>query len=194
MPREFSPDEAYFRIQIVGSEETFPLVLDVSSFLYDLNLLYEIARLATDPNYGEFKFSRFVYYRGGRPLRDEDRLHVQSLRQESPLALVAVLAAVPVAIGAVWGVVQIVDKIGNASLNRRKLRAEVEKLERENRDSINSAHGLIPNTDEQVRSVLRIREAEQYFDNVAGRLERSSVRIKELEIDIVQQKSTKKSE
>jgi hypothetical protein len=194
MPREFSPDQAHFRIQIVGTEETFPLVLDVSSFLYDLNLLYEIARLATDPNYDEFKFSRFVYYRGGRPLQEGDRLRVQSLRQESPLALVVVLAAVPVAIGAVWGVVQIVDKIGNASLNRRKLRAEVEKLERENRDAVESGHRLIPTTEEQVRSVLRIREAEQYFDNVAGRLERSSVRVKELEIDIVQQKHTRKSE
>jgi hypothetical protein len=194
MASDFSLDEPYFRIHIVGSEETFPTVLDVSSFLYDLNLLYEIARLATDPNYSKFRFSRFVYFRTGRPLKEQDRLRIQSLRQESPLALVAVLTAVPVAIGAVWGVVQIVEKIANAPLNRRKLKAEVEKLERENRETAESSHALIPDNDEEVRSVLRVREAEQLFDSVAGRLERSSVRVKELEIEIVQPGRVRKSE
>ncbi|MBS1842613.1 MAG: hypothetical protein JSS69_03040 [Acidobacteria bacterium] len=194
MALDFSLNEPYFRIQIAGREETFPTVLDVSSFLYDLNLLYEIARLATDPNYDEFRFSRFVYFRSGRPLKEADRLRIQSLRQESPLALVAVLTAVPVAIGAVWGVVQIVEKIANAPLNRRKLKAEVEKLERENRETARSSQALIPDNDEQVRSVLRVREAEQLFDSVAGRLERSSVHIKELEIEIVQPRRIRKSE
>jgi hypothetical protein len=194
MPSEFNSNEPHFLIRLVGSGEAFPSLLDVSSFLYDFNLLYEIARLATDPNYHDFKFSDFVFYRGGRPLNGRDRLHVQTLRHESPLILVAVLAAVSVAVGSLWGIVQIVEKITNAPLTRRKLKAEVEKLERENRGEAQSPLDVDFESLEQLRTVLRVREAEHYYDNAAGRLQRSSVRIKELEVEIVRPNRRRDSE
>jgi len=194
MPPSFSPSEPYFRIRLTGSEESFPSLLEVSSFLYDFNLLYEISRLATDPRYRDFKFSRFVFYRGGRPLDGRDRLYVQSLSHGSPIVIVGVVTAVVTGIGGVWGIIQIADKVTNARLNRRKLRAEVEKLERENREATTLPHDMMPESEEEFRRVLRIREAEHYYDNVAGRLERSSVRVRELEIEVVQPNRKRESQ
>ena len=111
----------------------------------------------------------------------------------------------------------------NAPLNRRKLKAEVEKLERENQEAAttsdnelagwvkpkraihfeedenvpegqkparNNEQERIPldrviETTEEFRKVLRIRESETYYDQVANRLERSSIRIRELEIEVI---------
>jgi len=231
MPPEFSPNESHFSIRLTAGEEPFPTLVDVTNFLYDFNILYEIARLTTDPSYSDFKFSHFVFYRKGRPLNLSDRLRVQSISLGSPLVIVSVLAAVPAAIGAVWGLVQIADKLTNAPLNRRKLRAEVEKLERENLLASPTAHnglaawvkprreihvqgdegipeGQPPERKDQqeksppqsvieptedFRRVLRIRESETYYDQVANRLERSSVRIRELEIEVIVPKRERES-
>lgn len=193
MPPSFSPDEPYFRIHLTGSEESFPSLLDISSFLYDLNLLYEISRLATDPKYHDFSFSNSVFYRRGRPLADRDRLYVESLSHGSPIAIVAVVTAVAAGIGSILGIIQIVEKVANARLNRRKLMAEVERLESGNREATQSPD-LQPQGEEDFRKVLRIREAEHFYDNVAGRLERSSVRIRELEIEVVQSNPKKESQ
>jgi hypothetical protein len=192
VPPEFNPNEPYFRIRVIGTEEAFPSLLDVSSFLYDFNLLYETSRLATDPKYSNFRFSSSIFYRGGRPLDRHDRLYLQSIVQGSPLDVVVVVTAVGGAVGAVWGIVQVVEKISNARLNRRKLQAEVEKLERDNREASASIYE-IPE-DNQVRRALRIKEAEHFYDNVSGRLERSSVRVKELEIEVVEPNGKKESQ
>jgi hypothetical protein len=191
---EREPISSLLIIRLQGSEGGAPSLLDVSSFLYDFNLLYEISRLATDPNYHDFRFSDFVMYRNGRPLAEYDRLLVAELRKESPLLLVTALAAVPTVVGAVWGVVQIVEKVTNARLERRKLRAEIEKLERENRPERQPPLGVNFESPEQLRTVLRIREAETYYDKVGGRLERSSVRIKELQIEVVTPDQLRKPE
>jgi hypothetical protein len=194
MPPSFNLDEPYFRIRLTGSEESFPSLLEVSSFLYDFNLLYEISRLATDPTYRDFRFSRFVFYRRGRPLEERDRLYLQSLSLGSPIVIVGVVTAMVTGIGGVWGIVQIVEKITNAPLNRRKLKAEVEKLERENQEAAALSPDLMPEGEEGFRKAIRIREAEHFYDNVAGRLERSSVRIKELEIEVVQPNRKRESQ
>jgi len=193
MPSGFNLDEPYFRIRLTGNEESFPSLLDVSSFLYDLNLLYEISRLATDPKYHDFSFSNYAFYRRGRPLDERDRLYVQSLSHRSPIAIVLVVTAVATGVGGIWGIVQIAEKVANARLNRRKLQAEVEKLERENREATMLPEPS-PSDEEGFRKVLRVREAEHFYDNVAGRLQRSSVRIKELEIEVVQPKPKKESQ
>ena len=231
MPTEFNPNESYFNIRLTAGEEPFPTLVDVTNFLYDFNILYEIARLTTDPAYSDFRFSHFVFYRKGRPLDLSDRLRVQSISLGSPLVIVAVLAAVPAAVGAVWGLVQIADKLTNAPLNRRKLKAEVEKLERENllasttsdnelagwvkpkraihfeedenvpegqKPARNNEQERIPldrviETTEDFRRVLRIRESETYYDQVANQLERSSIRIRELEIEVIVPKRKRES-
>jgi integrase len=62
-PFPFDPRKPHFRIRIAGPDVSYPSLLDVSSFLYDFNLLYEITRLATDPRYSDFRFSNLMYIR-----------------------------------------------------------------------------------------------------------------------------------
>ncbi|MBV9928115.1 MAG: hypothetical protein JOZ96_24060 [Acidobacteria bacterium] len=135
MPREFNLEQPHFWIYLrAEEEEKFPPLNDVYTFLHDVNLIYEISRVATDPNY-DFSLSELVYSREeglNIHMRDEDRLHVESMSKNSPLELSTLVVAVPAAVGAIWGVVQIIEKVVNFRLNRRKLREEVRRLEREN--------------------------------------------------------------
>jgi hypothetical protein len=62
MPTDFTTEEPFVRVRLLGSELSFPMLADVENFLYDLNLLYEILRLAIDPRYEGFKFSHNVFY------------------------------------------------------------------------------------------------------------------------------------
>jgi hypothetical protein len=175
----------YLRLRLTGSEKSFPTLLDVTSFLYDVNLLYEFRRLSIDPEHQGFVFSQYAYYRNRRPLEDFERLHVESLKLSSPFEVSTVVAVVGGAIGAVGGLVVIVQTTLNASLNRRKLAAEVKKLERENEAQ------AIPNDVrffedvETVRRVLRVRESESFVNSVEQRLTASPMRVKELEVEVV---------
>ena len=110
------------------------------------------------------------------------------------LMVVAVLTITGGAVGAVWGIVLVLEKIINAPLNRRKLKAEVEKLERENQDASSRHIGENLENPEEVRRVLRIREAESYYENVGGRLQRSSVKVKEVEIEVIEPRKLRNSQ
>jgi len=107
---------------------------------------------------------------------------VERLRQESPLELaVAVSAASGAAIGAVWCVVQIVERIANFRLNRQKLKLELEKLRRETEYAKRPVHIV-----EEEEAIFRLssREASPFLDHVGERLAGSQVRIKDLEVRI----------
>ena len=175
----------YLRLRITGDEEPFPTLLDISSFLYDVNLLYEFLRLSLDPGHGEFTFSQYAFYRRGRPLREVEQLHIQSLQLGSPIAILAVLADIGAAVAALGGLVAIVQNVYNAPLNRRKLAAEVEKLERENRPA--SREELVKAFEdlEGLRRRLAARESEQLIQGIERRLETSAVRIKDIDIEVV---------
>jgi hypothetical protein len=202
MARSFNPELPHFRIHILAEEEErFPKLLDMYAFLHDFNLLYEISRVATDPNYDNFTFPQLV-----RPrleglfthLRDEDRLRVERMTKESPMELVTVLAAVPVAVGSIWGVVQILEKVVNFRLNRKKLREEVRKLERENAQPNNQ----LPPVDDAENSVflfenpnflesrLEERGAIEYYRMVSNRLVRAKIEIVEVRIDLMNSRTS----
>jgi hypothetical protein len=76
--------ESDIELIVQGVEGEEPQFLDVISFLYDWNLLYEIARLATDERYSDVRFTHYLFYRKGRPLRSEDRMRLEFLSHQSP--------------------------------------------------------------------------------------------------------------
>jgi hypothetical protein len=170
-----------------GEENAYPALIDISSFLYDFNLLYEYSRLIADPKYGRYKFTRFSAYRNGKRVWPDDRLEVESLRLESPLLLLAIIAAVPAGAAALLALTQAVEKIANFSLNRELLKLQVEKLRKE----LDSAPASVPwealESDSAFEEQLHIREADYYFDRVRRHQEESSIRIKELEITYVRE-------
>lgn len=166
-------------IRVRGTEPTDVPLLDLTSFLYDFNLLYELGRLATDPAYLDvpLDLSR-IWYRDGRPLLEEDRLRVARLRKESPLELLTIITATGGAAGAIWVVVQAIEKIANLRLNREKLQLEVEKLRREKEREERDA-----NIREQSVEVMLVqRQVRHQIDRVTQRLAQSAVKVTELEV------------
>src|SRR5947207_2253875 len=102
MPRDLGDIE----LTLTASEET-PFLTDLLNFLYDFNLFYEISRLGTDPEYGGFRPSPWMFTRNRRTLRAEDRLEVDLLSQESPTKLIARITCTAAAITAVGTLVRL---------------------------------------------------------------------------------------
>jgi predicted nucleic acid-binding protein len=149
-------------------------------------LAYEISRLITDPRYEHVQLSEpFIFFRNRSRIAEQDRMFIRRLRLESPFDLSVIILAVPSAIGAIWGIVQICEKVSNWPLNRRKLRAEVEKLERENADMA-SAHDSVIRGADQFNRQLHRRSGEHAYDIVLKRLSKSPIIVVNLEIKVLE--------
>lgn len=168
-----------FRIALSGKSKTDTL-LETVSFLSDFNTAYELARLASDDTYTDFSFSPYVWMRNGRPLRQDARLRVVRLSETSPLELVTTVAVAGLAaLPSILILVTIIEKAYNIQLNHRKLKADVEKAERENRIGDRIEHEELERRAERIMSDPR---ASQYLENTTRRLSRSTVVVKEMTV------------
>src|SRR5579884_3009220 len=169
----------YFLIRVQAQADGYPYLSDVSAFLGDLNQAYEVSRIATDENYssptiaGPWTLTE---------IQDQDRLQVVTLHEGSPLLLLAIAAATPAAVGAIWGLVQIVDKIVNWPINRQILKLQRDKL----LNDLRQANLPIQQVEapEAFRQKLRNREATHIFDELAGRLGAARIRMTDFEISL----------
>lgn len=109
-----------------GVEEK-ALLLDVSSLLYDFELLYDFLVLSNLEEYKEYRFSQYFWYRNGRPLKDFDRLRLVEIRKSSPLILGIGIGAFVLS-QILVPLLTIFERISDRKLNRQKLELEVEKL------------------------------------------------------------------
>lgn len=116
------------KLRLVFSEKERPYLLDISSLLYDFELLHDFSLILCAEEYYDYRFSRFFWYRNGRPIKAHHKIRVAKIIKESPLTVELVLAGVTILSGAFWVLVQAMEKIHNWRLIREKLRQEVEKL------------------------------------------------------------------
>ena len=122
----------YFLIGLQAQEikAAPPNLLNLTAFLYDFNMLYELNRLALDPSYERVSFSDRIYWRNGRPLQDVDRLKVNSLSEKSPLSvellleITSVLLAIP---SAIYSTICILEKISEKRIDDNKLIESIKK-------------------------------------------------------------------
>jgi hypothetical protein len=164
----------YLAIQIEGKEH-LPTLQEVSNFIYDLNLVYEISRIATDPHYERYVFSRFTWNRTGRNLRDTDRLYVTSLRLGSPFLLETIIGLTAVAIGGPWGLVQMAEAIADWKPNREIRRLELDELRRKSRFAMQP---------EELPRKLAERGAWEYYERSVKRLGDNEIKITDLRFRI----------
>jgi hypothetical protein len=177
------PHGPYFRLNLRGADEKHPDLMTVATFLLDFTTLYELIRMEAEPEYGRYPLTRFVLYRNAPRVRYEHKLFLERLRHESPLEVVTLFAAAGAGgVGALWGLVQTIEKVWFMRLNRRKLLAEVEKLERENEAARGAPHIVEP-----IGVLERIQEHDegQVVATVLNRLASSEVRITQADIDLV---------
>jgi len=182
-----SSDFGFFRTEFKADDsDDYPTFSDINYFLHDLNLLYEFSRVIVDPKYRGYHFSRFFAYRNRQRIDDSDQLRIERLRQESPLYIAAVAAALPATAATIWVLVQIFEKLANFGLNRDILKLNREKLRRE------LALPLPPNeasitqmTRESFTRQIHIREAEFIYDRIENHLRRNPIAIREIEVTYV---------
>jgi hypothetical protein len=105
----------------------------------------------------------------------------------------SVLAATPLAAGAVWGLVQTIDKVANFRLNRKKLKEEIKKLERENVEAEGNLPGVGDATGSSVflfenpaflRDRLRERALWHYYEGIGEKLRYSPFEITYFDVAI----------
>jgi hypothetical protein len=183
------PPGPYVLANLRADAQVPPTLLNVLNFLYDWNLAFELGRLAVDPRYDHIELGRELAAQNSsraRPLSDSDRLRIRFLRIESPVNVELIAGAVAVAPGIVWILVQIAEKLTNFPLNRRKLKAEVEKLERENEQArlATTRYGDLSTNDALDRR-LQDRGTYRAYDNTLKRLERSGFRIDKISVTLV---------
>lgn len=128
-----------FVLSLQFSDEEFPLLQDVSTLLYDLTLAHDFGALLTSYERPDYFFSTTFWFRNGRPVPRADRIRAARVVKESPLLLEVVIPS----LGALWILIQILEKVADRPLVREKLEREVAKLRREemvHRQSVSDMH------------------------------------------------------
>ena len=168
-PDNTSPDEAMI-LRLVFHEQDEPLLLSLSSLLYDLELSLDLSTIVMYDEYKSIRLATpFFYYRTGRNVRPEHKVKASRITKQSPLTLELVVAA----IGGLWIVLQMFEKVSNWSLNREKLKLEIEKLRREN---------ILKRleVDEKYEERLQHRQAKVIEQQLVSRLQKSGFTLVEL--------------
>lgn len=162
------------RMKLTFREEERPLLLDISSLLYDFELLHDFFSLLHMERHKEYRFGRYFWYRNGRPLEDEDRVRVVAIVKLSPLVVdviagAAALAALLVAIQAT----------ANWRLNSQKLKLEIERLQREaNTNAYKEETARV-----ELEKKIRERDAWSTFASLLRRLESNPMRLEDVDVE-----------
>lgn len=168
----------YLRIKLTFMNDKKPYLLDISSLFYDFELLHDFCLIAYVDEYKYYKFNNYFWYRKGRPIKKEHRIKALRIEKESPLTVEIIVNAIVGLSGALWALVQAIERISNWKLNREKLEQEVEKLKKERN---------IKFYEEQQARVeferkLLEREAWNTLNSLLRRLEANSLKLKDIEI------------
>ena len=178
MPRRSNEIE----LTLVTGEET-PFLADLLNFLYDFNLFYEISRLGTDPKYGGFRPSPWMFTRNRRTLDPEDRLQLDVLLHESPTKLTARITATAAAVTAVG----VLIRLPLVPLEYEKLHLEIRNLQLDyERRAKELGHPVSP--PRHAEDVMQ-PSAEHALRQTVERMERSPVRIEEVGVRLITEES-----
>lgn len=161
------------KLKLVFSEEKRPYLLDISSLLYDFELLHDFFLILCAEDYSDYKFSRYFWYRRGRPLKENHKIRAVKIIKESPLIVELVLTGVVAVPTALWLMVQVFDRISTGKLNREKIKTETEKLKIE----------------KEIRRIeleqkVQQREASVILNSLFRRFEGNPIKLEDIEIQV----------
>jgi hypothetical protein len=113
----------YVNLGLTFDTRSEPLLIDISSLLYDYELFYDYHVLTLVEEYRGYTFSQYFWYRSGRPIDYQDKLQIRYIRYGSPLTLIIAVVGW-VAVKVVEPMVRISGEIADWPVNRRKAQAE----------------------------------------------------------------------
>jgi len=151
-----------------------PPLLEVSSFLFDLELVHDLGVLVANRHYVAYRFTPSFWEQRGRPVADTDRVKARRIVLGSPLVLELIFGGA----AAVWALVQVAEKVSNWRLNRQKLRLEIGKLEAEAQKA-EFEGGL---SRESFEGALHEKNATGILQQLAERLEGSYINVVDVTI------------
>jgi len=156
-------------------EDEEPFLLDVSSLIYDFELAYDFSVILAEEEYSKYDFNRFFWYRTGRPLKNHHRARAARIVKESPLLLEVILPSLT----AIWVLIQIIEKISNWEINRKKVKMEVRKLQRE--EDMHKQQ-MIEKYSDQLEPLLERRHANDTHNKLVDRLSKSPISLSKMDI------------
>lgn len=117
-------------------------------------------------------------------LDEEDKLRVNRIYLNSPLEIAAIIAAIPTAITALWGLIQIYDKLANL----KKLKLEIQKLQRELAGATHYSEKI--DSEDSNRFIEKFKTVTPYekaiYMRQATRIREAKIRIREIDIEIIE--------
>lgn len=158
------------RLKLVFSEEKKPYLLDITSLLYDFELLHDFSLILWADDYSDYKFSRFLLYRNRRPIMANHKIRVVKIIKESPLIVVVEINEILALTGALWTMLLLIEKIRNWRLNREKLMYEVKKLKLETEK-----------LSMELEQKLLERNAANILNSLLHRLESNPIKLEDVE-------------
>lgn len=169
------------RLKLVFSEgDKKPYLLDITSLLYDFELLHDLSLILWVDDYSDYKFSIFFMYRNGRPIKAHHRIRAVRIIKESPLIIEIEVAEIAALTGALVSLLFIIEKIQNWRLNREKLRHEVEKIKLE----AEKLRLEIEKLNIELEQKLRERHASDILNSLLRRLGSNPIKLEDIEVDI----------
>lgn len=166
---------AEYLLTLQFSDEEKPFLLDITSLLYDLELAHDFGVLATEPEYRGYEFNRFFWYRNGRRIKPIHRVRAARIVKQSPLLIEVIIPS----LGALWVLLQIIEKVSNWKLSREKLEFEVEKHrweQEERREEVRQRYA------DQLGQLSQNSEASGIQQSLTKRLSESSIKLVQVEI------------
>lgn len=160
-------------LRLVFNEEDRPFLLDISSLFYDFELLHDFSLILCAEEYQTYRFSRNFWFRHGRPIKADHKLRVVRIVKESPLTIELAIAGFAAGSGALWILIQAIEKIQNWKLNREKVKLEVEKLRME-KDKLRL----------ELEQMAEEREASYILKPLVRRLESIPIKLADLKITV----------
>lgn len=168
-----NPNDEYVILTLKFREDRYPFLTEISTLLYDLALVNDLSAILAFEEYDNYQFSRYFYFRNHKRVSDNHKLRTASISKHSPL-LIEIIGAV----GAIWAFVQLIEKVGNWKLNKKKLDLEIQKLGRE----LALTDVQILEKINELEQRIRGRQAGEVFRQLVRRLERAPIVLEDVEI------------
>jgi len=169
-------DNKKIKIRLIFKGAEKPYLLDISSLLYDFELLHDLSLILYFEEYKGYKFNRYFWYRNGRSIKKDHQIRTLKIIKESPFTIELLISDIAIISGAFLAIVKAFDVISNWKLNREKLKLEIEKLKKDLKNYKIEKSAL--NLERRVHE----KDAEEIYNHLIERLDKNPIKLDDIQV------------